>query len=95
MKDIPNIEVMRSRDFDTDLHDPMPIMPGIVGSITFNANKNAPCYDPALVLAQAEVERLREGNRKLLDTLARAKSWYNKYHGIEYGEQRTPPWEVA
>ena len=56
------------RPFDTTLPDvTAPVTAGIVGSITFAPNKNAPCYDPAVVLAQAEVERLREGNRKLLD----------------------------
>lgn len=65
MDNLPNIEVMKSRDFDTDLHGPAPVL--TVGSITFGANKEAPCHDPALVLAQSEVERLRAGNRKLLN----------------------------
>ena len=67
MDKLPYVEVMKSRDFDTDLHDPMPVLPGVVGSITFAPNKDAPCHDPAQVLAQSEVERLRAGNRVLLD----------------------------
>jgi len=95
MDKLPNIEVMRiTRPFDDDLHEPTPVLPGVVGSITFGPNKGAPCYDPTLVLAQAEVERLRDGNRRLLDTLARARKWYNKTHGAEYGAERMPPWEI-
>ncbi|MCR4302265.1 MAG: hypothetical protein NUV51_11680 [Sulfuricaulis sp.] len=67
MKNLPNVEVMRSRDFDDDLREPTPILPGVVGSITFSPDKSNPVHDPALVIAQAEVERLRAGNRKLLD----------------------------
>lgn len=67
----------------------------MTGSITFAPNVNAPCHDSALVIAQAEVDRLRSGNRKLLDQLAVARQWYNAKHGTEYGTNRTPPWEVA
>lgn len=33
MNDLPNIEAMRTRDFDTDLHGPAPILAGVVGAI--------------------------------------------------------------
>ena len=67
MDKLPNVEVMRSRDFDDDLHEPAPILPGVVGSITFAPDRWNPAHDPAVVAAQSEVERLRAGNRKLLD----------------------------
>ena len=83
------------RPFDDELHDPAAVLHSVTGSITFAPSKDAPCYDAALVLAQAEVERLREGNRVALGTIARARRWYNEHHGIEYGPERVPPWEVV
>jgi len=59
----------RTFDDDDDLREPTPVLPGIVGSITFNADKNAPCYCAECVVLRAEVERLRVGNRALLDEL--------------------------
>ncbi len=68
MDKLPNIEEMRiTRPFDTELHEPTSILPGAVGAITFAPNKDAPTYCAGCILLQAEVERLRAGNRKLLD----------------------------
>ena len=58
-----------SRTFDDDFREPTPVTPGIVGSITFNANKNAPCHCANCVVWEQEVLRLRAGNRALLDEL--------------------------
>ena len=69
MDKLPNVEAMRTtRPFDDDLADlPHTVSAGVVGSITFGPDKSNPLHDPALVLAQSDVERLRAGNRKLMD----------------------------
>ena len=82
-----------SRPFDDDLYEPTPVLPGIVGSIAFNANKNTPCYCAECVVLRAEVERLRHGNRVLLDKLFAAKRWYFIEYGIEEGADVIYPWE--
>ena len=88
MKDLPNVEAMRCEPVE-----PCHPVGLTVGSVTFGPNKDAPCYDPALVLAQSEVERLREGNRKLLDTMAAAKRWYRDEYKPADGADVVYPWE--
>ena len=52
MKDLPNVEEMRC-----DHVEPCQPVGLAVGSITFAPNKDAPCYDPAVVLAQSDEAR--------------------------------------
>ena len=66
-----------------------------IGSITFAPDQSKPCYLPAQVLAQAEVERLRMGNRQLLDQLRRAREWYIREYENEAHFNPIPPWEAA
>lgn len=63
MKDLPNVERILCEPTE-----PLVTATGLqVGSITFPPSQSNPLHDPALVIAQAEVERLRAGNRRLMD----------------------------
>jgi len=69
---------MKTRDFDTIL-DPINGSAPVVGSITFAPDKANPAHDPEKIVLQAEVERLRAGNRQLLDRINELQIQLGKY----------------
>ena len=46
-------------------------------------------------LLQKDVERLREGNAKLLRQLAAARDWYDEENPAELGHDQVYPWDHA
>lgn len=70
------------------------VTPLYKGSITFAPDQSKPCYCASCVTLQADNERLRQGNRRLLSQLSVARAWYQDHHPIAGNTRPIPPWEV-
>lgn len=68
------------------------------GSITSAPSKFHQKYDADMVRMESEVLRLRDGNRMLLDELARVRAWHASHAsapGHEPCPWNRPPWNKA
>lgn len=69
-------------------------VPIIVGS-AIPPNTNCTAAVPAESWLYAEIDRLREGNDRLLHQLAEARRWYQIEHGVDSAPMPVPPWEMT